>query len=154
MCFEFCFMCSVKVILTELKLVLVECAVESCWCTLKDCSGSWRDAAWDGFKWRMMFTGSTGAGQSSASHSEMVYPGHHGATSERFQTVAHRLQDFAAWQGQLRITAELCCILQFISQCCTAIDWVTLVLVKVWWTEQVIDAILVCGIICIIINVD
>jgi len=107
MCFEFCFMCSVKVILTELKLVLVECAVESCWCTLKDCSGSWRDAAWDGFKWRMMFTGSTGAGQSSASHSEMVYPRHHGATSERFQTVAHRLQDFAAWQGLLRTTAKL-----------------------------------------------
>jgi len=76
----------------------------------------------------MIFTGSTGAGQSSASHSEMVYPRHHGATSERFQTVAHRLQDFAAWQGLLltRTNAELDCILHIISQYCTEIDWVTL----------------------------
>jgi len=42
-------------------------------------------------------SGNAGAGKSSAAYSEMVHTRHHGTPSERFQTVAHRLQNFASY---------------------------------------------------------
>jgi len=47
----------------------------------------------------LLLSGVTGACKGSASYPEMVYPGHHGTASERFPTVAHRLQDLASYQG-------------------------------------------------------
>ena len=49
----------------------------------------------------IVLSGVTGTCQSSAAHSEVVYPGHHCTTSERFPTVADRLEDLASHQGPL-----------------------------------------------------